>query len=163
MLQERLEVLKVMSEVTGRVDLNEFAKIVGLSAGETMEHLRELEKSGHVRKAGSGYGLTQKGKAVLKASVPVAAGAEFEFYFEVGKPSGLSAASPLEFYEIIKRIDTSCLTFHTHRKDFEMWARNTLRNLTFAEALVNIEKADLTGEDLRSAMKNVVESEYSLL
>jgi len=162
LLRERLKVLKVMNDATGRLDFNEFARMVDLSPNETMAQLSELTKTGHLRRVGNGYGIAEKGKAALRALIPVPVGAEFEFYIGVGKPSGFSAANLVEFYEIIKRIDAASLEFHVYRKDFEMWARNTLGNPAFAEEFANMERTGLKGEALRSAITKSVESKYNL-
>jgi len=160
--QEQLRVLKVMSEATGHVDFKAFANMADLQPNEAMAILRELAKTGHLKKVGSGYGLTEKGKTTLKVLNSVPSGSKFEFYFEIGKPTGHSAATPMEFYEIIWRINTSSLEFHLCRKDFEMWARNTLGNSVFADELAGMERIRLSGETLRSAMIKTFESVYSL-
>ena len=45
-MEERLRVLKVISEVIGRLNLNEFAQMVGLTSNQTMKHMQELLKAG---------------------------------------------------------------------------------------------------------------------
>jgi hypothetical protein len=102
------------------------------------------------------------GKSTLKALVPVPAGAEFKFYFEIGEPTGDCAATPFEFFAIIRRIDTASLEFHILRKDFENWARDTLNNSTFAEQLAGIDERTLSGEVLRNAILKAVELAYNL-
>src|SRR3990170_4458149 len=98
---EEFRVLKVMSEVTHRVDLNEFARMVDLTMNEAMHCMLELAKTGHLKKSGGGYGITEKGKAVLKAQAPVADGLEFRFYTAVGQPTGAVAKSLREFYDAV--------------------------------------------------------------
>jgi len=160
--QELLRVLKVMTEATGHVGFSEFSNMVNLQPNETMTVLRELAKTGHLRKVGNGYALTEKGKIALKALIPVPAGEKFEFYLEIGRPAGNSAATPIEFYEIIKEISTTSLEFHVCRKDFETWARKTLDNAAFAQALAGIEEIGLLGEELRNAITKAFESTYNL-
>jgi predicted transcriptional regulator len=160
--QELLRVLKGMNEATGHVDFSEFSNMVNLQPNETMTVLRELAKTGHLRKVGSGYALTEKGKTAFKALIPVPAGEKFEFYLEIGRPAGNSAATPIEFYEIIKEISTTSLEFHVCRKDFEMWARKTLDNAAFAQALAGIDEVGLLGEELRNAITKAFELTYNL-
>ncbi len=151
-----------MNEATGHLDFAEFAKMVGLTPSETMEQFRELTQTGHVRKVGSGFGLTEKGRAALKVLNRVPEGSEFEFYLEIGKPTGLRAGNPLEFYEIAQKIDPSSLEFHTYREDFETWALNALANEALAGELTKTREDGLKGEALRSAIAGIIESMYNL-
>ena len=43
-MEEQLKVLKVMNEVTSRMDLNAFAQMVGLNPNQTIEHVKELAR-----------------------------------------------------------------------------------------------------------------------
>ena len=54
MLNEQLKVLKVISEVTRRMDLNEFARLVGLTTNETLKQIQELPKTGHQGRTSEG-------------------------------------------------------------------------------------------------------------
>jgi predicted transcriptional regulator len=101
---EELRVLKIMNEVTHRMDLNEFAQAAELEVSEALQCIQDLAKSGHLKRSGGGYGITEKGKAVLKVQSSVADGLEFRFYSELGQPTGVSARSVMEFYETIKMI-----------------------------------------------------------
>ena len=55
-MDEQLKVLKVMSEVTSRIDMNAFAEMVGLNPTQTVERMQDLVNSGFIRKIGGGYG-----------------------------------------------------------------------------------------------------------
>ncbi len=55
---ECLRVLKVMSEVTRRMDLSEFARMVELNTDEVLLCMQDLEKTGLLKKSGGGYGVT---------------------------------------------------------------------------------------------------------
>ena len=57
-MEDQLKVLKVMNEVTSRIDMNAFAQMVGLNPHQTIERVQELVNAGLVRKAGGGYGIT---------------------------------------------------------------------------------------------------------
>lgn len=162
MHEEQLRVLKVMNEATGHLDFAEFANMAGLPPNEAMVALRELAKSGHLRKVDGGYGFTDAGKATLRALVPVPAGSEFKFYFEIGKPAEDCAATPFEFFEIIQRIDATSLEFHMFRNDFENWAREVLNNSNFAEQLASIDETTMSGGALRDAVVKAFELAYNL-
>ena len=65
MKDTRLKILKAMGEATSRMDLNNFALSVGLTANVVMDMFRQLETEGFLRKVGAGYSLTEKGKNAL--------------------------------------------------------------------------------------------------
>src|SRR3989304_2355499 len=111
-MEERLKVLKGMNEATSRLDLNEFARMVGLNPSQTIERLQELVKAGLVRKVGGGYGMAEKGKAILKAFGLVPRDMEFHFYTGIGQPTGFAAKSLKDFYEIVKQVAIDSLEFH---------------------------------------------------
>ena len=160
MLDEQFRVLKVMSEVTHRMDLNEFAHMVGLTMNEAMHCMQELAKLGHLKKVVGGYGLTEKGKAVLKAQTPVADGLEFRFYTEVGQPTGTVAKSLREFYDAVKTIDAASLEFHVYRGDFTNWVQAVLKDEALATDLEDARQSELRGESLRKRIAWVIEKHY---
>ena len=160
MKDEELKVLKVMSEVTHRMDLNEFAHMVGLTMNEAMHCMQELAKLGHLKKVVGGYGLTEKGKAVLKAQLPVADGLEFRFYTEVEQPTGAVARSLREFYDAVKTIDAASLEFHVYRGDFTSWVQTVLKDEALATDLEDARQSELKGESLRKRIAWVIEKYY---
>ena len=160
MLDERLKVLKVISEVTRRMDLNEFARLVGLTTNETLKQIQELTKTGHLRSTSGGYGITEKGKATLKAQQRVPEGSEFNFYTAVGQPTGLSAESLRDFYEKIKRIDSASLEFHINRRDFKNWMQAIVKDEVLADEFESLSTQELKGENLREKIASVIESRY---
>lgn len=162
MIEEKLKVLKIMSEVTGRLDLNEFARMVGLTPNQTLEYMQELLKADFLKKVGGGYGITDTGKAVLKAFAPVPLGMEFHFYLAIGQPTSFAARSFLDFYGVVKQVDAVSLEFHLYRGDFENWMREALNDAVFAEELAKLKKPGLKGERLRKAIVKAVEAKYGL-
>jgi predicted transcriptional regulator len=158
--EERLKVLKVMSEVTGRMDLNEFARMVGLNSNQTMAHLQELVKADLVRKVGGGYGITGKGRAIIKAFTPVPRDMEFYFYTGIGQPTGFAAKSLKDFYEIVKQVTIDSLEFHLYREDFENWMKTALKDALFAGEFAKMRKAKLKGENLRKEIIKAAEARY---
>jgi DNA-binding Lrp family transcriptional regulator len=160
-MEERLRVLKVMNEVTSRLDLNEFARMVGLTPKQTVEHMQELVKAGLVRKVGNGYGITEKGRTALRAFMQVPKGMEFQFYSGIGQPAGFAAKSLKEFYETVKQIAVDSLEFHLYRGDFENWVRAVFKDAAFADEFKNMEKVQLKGEALRKEIIKAAEARYA--
>ncbi len=159
-MEERLRVLKVISEVTGRLDLNDFAQMVGLTSIQTMRHMQELVKADFLKKVGGGYGITDAGKAVLKALTPVSAGMEFHFYMAIGQPTSFSAKSLMGFYGIAKQIDARSLEFHLYRGDFENWARIVLGDAELAADFAGLKAAKIVGENLRKEIVKATDARY---
>ena len=160
MIEEQLKVLKVMSEVTRRIDMNTFAQMVGLNPSQTVERMQDLVNSGFIRKLSGGYGITEKGKAVLRAITPVPKDKAFHFYMGFGQPTGFSAESLKNFYEIVKRVAAESLDFHLYRGDFENWIKNALRDSVLADELANLKIERLKGEELRQEIQKAIVARY---
>jgi DNA-binding Lrp family transcriptional regulator len=160
LMEEQLKVLKVMSEVTRRIDMNAFAQMVGLNPHHIIERMQELVNEGLVRKVGGGYGITEKGKAILQAVTPVPKDAAFHFYTAIGQPTGFSAESLKDFYEIVKRVAAESLDFHLYRGDFENWIKNALKDVTLADELASLKSAVLKGEELRQKILKAIATRY---
>jgi DNA-binding Lrp family transcriptional regulator len=158
--EEQLRVLKGMSEITSRIDLNAFAQMVGLNPDQTIERVQELVNSGLVKKTGGGYGITEKGKAILKAITPVPKDAAFHFYTEVGHPTGFSAENLKDFYEIAKRVAATSLEFHLYRGDFENWIKAAFEDSALADELASLKNANVKGEELRQGILKAIAAEY---
>jgi DNA-binding Lrp family transcriptional regulator len=158
--EEQLRVLKAMSEITSRIDLNAFSERVGLTPDQTIERVQELVDSGLVRKSGGGYGITEKGKAVLKAVVPVPQEAAFHFYLGVGQPTGFSAESLKDFYEIVKRVAVGSLEFHLYRGDFESWVKAAFGDEVLVGELVGLKGGNVRGEELRQGILRAMAAEF---
>ena len=160
MMEEQLKVLKVMNEVTSRLDLNAFAQMVGLNPAQTIEHVKGLVDAGLVRKVGGGYGITEKGKAILKAIAPVPKDMAFHFYMGIGQPTGFSAESLKELYEIIKRVAVGSVEFHLYRGDFENWIKAAFKDAALAEELATLKDANVKGEELRKEIVTAIAAKY---
>ena len=91
MKEEQFKVLKTLSEATNRMDITMFAKKVDLDPNQTIHQIQELTKEGFLQKVGSGYGITDKGRAVLKAFNPVPEDMSFHFYQGMGQSLDLTA------------------------------------------------------------------------
>lgn len=161
-MEQRLKVLKVMSEVTGHMDMKHFAQAVGLTPSKTIEQVQELAKAGFVKKSGSGYGITEKGKNALKAVTPVPVGEEFQFYKGIDQPTGLRAACVKEFYDSVTTADVASLEFHLYRGDFENWIRTAINDAAFAADVAQMKKAEVKGENLRKEIVKAAKERYSI-
>ncbi|MFB3889964.1 MAG: hypothetical protein ACE14S_10770 [Candidatus Bathyarchaeia archaeon] len=159
---EQLKVLKLMSEVTGTMDMNDFAKKLCLTTSQALEKFQELVKAGFMKKTAAGFSMTEKGKLVLKAAAQVPAGSEFSFYLTLDQPTGMSAASLKDFHELVKRVDAASLEFHLDRGDFENWVRSTVNDAAFADELVCLKARGRRGGDLRQEIVKALEARYSL-
>jgi predicted transcriptional regulator len=160
LMEERLKVLKVMNEATSRMNLNEFARRVGLNPNQTVEHMQELVKVGLLRKVDGGYSITEKGRFALRAFAPVPNDMEFHFYTGIGQPTGLSSKTIKDFYELVKQVDVASLEFHLYRGDFENWIRTACNDAAFADELASMKKAQLKGENLRKEIIKATGARY---
>ena len=79
----------------------------------------------------------------------------FYFYEDIGKPIFEAAFNPKDFKEKIRKVPIASIEFHQKRGDFARWFRNVFKDVQLAEA---IEKIDETGEDLRRALLNSLNS-----
>ncbi len=162
LIDEQIRILKYMSEMTGRIDMAEFAGKVGLSSGQIMQHMQYLAGEGYLKKVGGGFALTPKGKGVLKYEEILPENLKFNFYLAEGKPTGMLASSVKEFRENVLRVESGSLEFHLNRGDFENWFRSSIVDYPFADELAKIKKLNLSGEELRKAILKAVDLKYML-
>ena len=139
-----------------------FAKKVNLDPNQTIQQIQELAKEGFLQKIGSGFGITVKGKAVLKAFNPVPDMMGFRFYLGFDKPLDFTAWTPAEFYKIIKQVNVNSLEFHLYRGDFENWVKEACKESELAEEIGSVKAEDLKGEDLRAKLLKVLDAKYSV-
>ncbi len=50
----------------------------------------------------------------------------FHFYTELGKYTGITACSTVEFAEKLQIVPIQSVTFHFQRQDFQKWFKNTI-------------------------------------
>jgi DNA-binding Lrp family transcriptional regulator len=160
LIEEQLKVLKVMNEITSRIDLNAFAQMVGLNPSQTIEQVKGLADAGLVKKINGGYGITEKGRAALKAIAPLPKEEAFHFYTDMGQPTGFSAESLKELYEIIKRVAIASVEFHLYRGDFENWVKAVFKDEALADELANLKSANVKGEELRAEIRTAMAAKY---
>ncbi len=157
-----MRILKFMSEMTGRIDMNEFAKKTGLSSAQIVQHMQELAKDGYLKKVGGGFTINAKGKSAVKAGASLPASLKFEFYYALDKPAGMSAVSIKEFHDVAGNVNVASLEFHVGRGDFENWLRNAVGDASLADDFAKIKKTGLQGEDLKKAISKALEEKYPI-
>ncbi len=162
MKEEQLNILKLMSQVTNRMDLTMFAQKVNLDPQEAMANVQELAHKGLVRKTGSGYGVTEKGKAAIKAFTPVPEDKSFHFYTGIGYPTVYIAQSLSDFYGIARQIGEDSLEFHLSRGDFSKWVDDVLVDCELAEKIEDIKKANPKCDAIRKELLKAIDQKYSL-
>ncbi len=162
MKEEQFKVLKTLSEATSRMDINMFAKKVNLDPNQTIQQVQELAKEGFLQKVGSGFGITAKGKAALKAFIAVPEGMGFHFYNGIDQPTDMTAKTLGEFYENIKKVSVDSLEFHIYRGDFENWLKDACNESEFAQEIDVVKDADLKGEELRAELLKVLDAKYGI-
>ena len=162
MKEEQFKVLKTMIEATSRMDLNSFAQRVNLTPNQTIQQIQELAKEGFLQKIGGGYGITEKGKAALKAYAPVPQDMGFHFYSGIDQPTNLTSQTLTEFFKIIKQVNVDSLEFHLYRGDFENWIKEACQDPKLANEIGEIKNDDLKGEELRVKLLKLLDTKYSI-
>ena len=85
----------------------------------------------------------------LLNSVPYENG--FHFYTELGKYTGITACSTVEFAEKIQTIPIQSVIFHFQRQDFQKWLKNTIGDEELSKKIDQI-KAGIQDENLRKEL-----------
>jgi len=78
----------------------------------------------------------------------------FNFYENIGKPTGESAQSLSDFAKKVNTIKLESLQFHLERKDFQRWMEETLGDSKLAEMIGKITPTN--DEKLRAKIKEVL-------
>jgi hypothetical protein len=79
----------------------------------------------------------------------------FHFYTELGKYTGITASSIVEFAEKLKTVPIQSVTFHFQRQDFQKWLKNTIGDEELAERIDQIKAQD---ENLRKELTKTVQN-----
>ncbi len=162
MKEEQFKVLKTMSEATSRMDLNMFAMKMNLSPNQTLQQIQELAKEGFLKRVGNGYGVTERGKAALKAFTPVPEEMSFHFYLGNNQPADLNSQTLEEFYRVIKQVSAVSLEFHLYRGDFELWLKEACKEPELANEIGDVKATGLNGEKLRAEILKILDSKYGI-
>ena len=96
----------------------------------------------------------------LLNTVPIENG--FHFFTELGKFTGITATSTMEFAEKIQTIPIQSVTFHFQRQDFQKWLKNTIGDEKLATRINQI-KAGVQDENLRKALSTTVQNRITEL
>jgi len=161
-LKQEFIVLKTLIEATGHMDLKGFADKVNLSPNQALHQIQELAKDGFLQRVGAGYGVTQKGKAALKAFKPVAKDNEFRFYYGLDNSSDHAAESLAQFYSAIKQVRVDSLEFHLYRSDFQNWLRDVCKEPDVADEFDRVAVSGLKGEALRAELTKTLDAKYGV-
>jgi len=161
LIEERMKILKFMNEMTTRTDINEFARKIGLTSAQIMQHMQELAKEGYLKKVGNGFAITEKGRNALKALTPLPENLTFRFYIALGQPLSLHARTVKELRDAALKVDATSLEFHLYRGDFENWFRTSVADPAFADELAKTGKKNLKGEELRKALLKALDDNFS--
>jgi len=103
--------------------------------------------------------IIEKRKNLL-SSVPFDSG--FHFFIELGKYTGITANSIVEFAEKIQIIPIQSVTFHFRRQDFQKWFKNTIGDEELAKRIDQI-KAESQDENLRKDLSKTVQNRITEL
>jgi hypothetical protein len=136
-----------------------------------MMHILGLTRMGFVSSPEKGlYVITAQGKKALgisevtkeKANAILAYAPHdksFNFYKSVGNPLSIHAHNLRDFTVKIDKVDVLSLEFHFKRGDLEAWFKG-LGDEELAKKMILLKKSNLTGEDLRKHLHEVVGHRY---
>jgi hypothetical protein len=96
----------------------------------------------------------------LLNTVPFESG--FHFYTELGKYTGITACSTVEFAEKLQTVPIQSVTFQFKRQDFQKWFKNTIGDKELAKRIDKI-KAGTQEEDLRKELSQTVQNRIAEL
>ncbi len=144
------------------MDLTMFAQAVNLNPNQAIAEIQDLAKEGFLRKVGGGFGLTEKGKNVMKIFMQAPNESGFNFYVDFGKPLGFTALSIEQFYRFIMQVTMDSLEFHLYRGDFENWLKEVVKDEELAQTFGVLKTAGLKGEDLRKALLKAIDAKYGV-
>ena len=156
-MREDLTVLRMMSQATGRMDLNEFAQSVNLSPQEVTDKMRQLLEAKLVKRVGKGLAISEKGKALLRVYNPVPEEMRFKFYIDVDRPTEDSAASLEELRDKIAKVELDSIRFHLYRGDFESWIGNAVGDEELTKDLALLKEEKTEGERLRERILKAID------
>jgi len=86
----------------------------------------------------------------------------FHFYTELGKYTGITASSIVEFAEKLKTVPIQSVTFHFQRQDFQKWLKNTIGDEELAKRIDQI-NAWVHEENLRKELSKTVQNRITEL
>jgi menaquinone-dependent protoporphyrinogen IX oxidase len=87
----------------------------------------------------------------------------FQFFTELGKNTGITASSTVEFAEKLQIIPIQSVTFHFHRQDFQRWFKNTIGDEELAKRIDQINVWVYNNENLRKELSEAVQNRIAEL
>jgi hypothetical protein len=87
----------------------------------------------------------------------------FQFYTELGKNTGITASSTVEFAEKLQIIPIQSVTFHFQRQDFQRWFINTIGDEELAKRIDQINVWTHDDENLRKELSKTVQNRITEL
>lgn len=174
---DKKEILETLSRWGKSMNAVDLAREAKKELRPVRGHLLGLLKMGYVTQPEKAlYAITEKGKEALcqpvqsvqpeitkeKAEALLAYAPHdkaFHFYSEVGKPLNVYAHGIRDFANKVERVDLQSLSFHMKRGDFEAWF-NCLGDADLAKKIAALKEKNLTGEDLRSQLHQIVEQRH---
>ena len=82
----------------------------------------------------------------------------FQFYTELGKNTGITAGSTIEFAEKLQIVPIQSVTFHFQRQDFQRWFRNVIGDEELAKRIDQINVWTHDDENLRKKLSETVQN-----
>jgi hypothetical protein len=140
--------------------MDEFMRMAGLTLTDVLDTLKALAHEGFVTKTGKGYTIAEKGKLALIALSRLPNDKAFHFYLGMEQPTGVSAESVKEFYNVVETVALSSLEFHLEREDFEKWFKTAVQDDVFAGELAGLRETGLKGEALRMQILLGLQTRY---
>ena len=83
---------------------------------------------------------------------------DFQFYTELGKNTGITASSTVEFAEKLQIIPIQSVTFHFQRQDFQRWLKITIGDEELAKRIDQINIWIHDDEKLRKELSETVQN-----
>ena len=87
----------------------------------------------------------------------------FQFFIEVGKNTGITAKSTVEFAEKLQVIPFQSVAFHFQRQDFQRWFKNTIGDEELATRIDHINIWVHDDENLRKELVETVQKRIAEL
>ena len=87
----------------------------------------------------------------------------FQFYTELGKNTGITAGSTIEFAEKLQIVPIQSVTFHFQRQDFQKWFTNVIGDEELAKRINQINVWVHDDEKLRKELSETVQKRIAEL
>jgi hydroxymethylpyrimidine pyrophosphatase-like HAD family hydrolase/CheY-like chemotaxis protein len=94
---------------------------------------------------------------------PLPENKRFYFCASTGRNLGYSAANLWEFRQIISSVSLDSVLYHQKRGDFGMWLQDVLGDGELAREVHKLNHRELSGEDLRQALLEMIINRYDEL